>query len=83
MLRYRSPMDTAAAHALQQVDAVRDQPAARLALLEQTYRGPTGDAPLHLPFRRAAMAFMRWQLERGSSGHGRQPAGQSLVAGGQ
>jgi hypothetical protein len=51
------------AHA--QVAAVRDDPAARLALLAQTYHGPTGRGPRHLPFRRAALSFMRWQVERG------------------
>jgi hypothetical protein len=45
--------------------AVRDDPAARLALLTRTYHGPTGRAPRHLPFRRAAMSFMRWQADRG------------------
>ena len=44
---------------------MRDDPAARLALAARTYRGPTGQAPRHLPFRRAAMSFMRWQAERG------------------
>jgi hypothetical protein len=48
-----------------QVAAVRDDPAARLALAAETYRGPTGRAPRHLPFRRAAMSFMRWQRDRG------------------
>ena len=48
-----------------QVAAVRDDPAARLALLAQTYHGPTGHAPRHLPFRRAALSFMRWQADRG------------------
>ena len=48
-----------------QVAAVNDDPAARLALLAHTYRGPTGDAPQHLPFRRAALSFMRWQAMRG------------------
>lgn len=56
---------SAADWALEQVDAVREQPAKRLALLARTYHGPTGRAPHHLPFRRAAMAFMRWQLARG------------------
>ena len=45
--------------------AARDDPAARLALLARTYRGPTGHAPRHLPFRRAALSFMRWQVHRG------------------
>jgi hypothetical protein len=44
---------------------VRDDPAARLTLAARTYRGPNGRAPRHLPFRRAALSFMRWQLARG------------------
>jgi hypothetical protein len=48
-----------------QVAAARDDPAARLALLVRTYHGPTGRAPRHLPFRRAALSFMRWQAQRG------------------
>jgi hypothetical protein len=48
-----------------QVAAARDDPAGRLALLARTYHGPTGRAPRHLPFRRAALSFMRWQAERG------------------
>ena len=48
-----------------QVAAARDDPAERLALLARTYHGPTGRAPRHLPFRRAAMSFMRWQTDRG------------------
>src|SRR5262245_18472837 len=47
-----------------QIAAARDDPAARLALLARTYRGPTGRAPRHLPFRRAALSFMRWQVQR-------------------
>ena len=48
-----------------QVAAARDDPAERLALLARTYHGPTGRAPRHLPFRRAALSFMRWQTDRG------------------
>ena len=48
-----------------QVAAVRDDPAARLALMAQVFHGPTGRAPRHLPFRRAALSFMRWQARRG------------------
>lgn len=48
-----------------QVAAARDDPEARLALLARTYHGPTGRAPQHLPFRRAAVSFMRWQVQRG------------------
>ena len=55
----------ALASAEAQVAAVRDDPAARLALLARTYHGPTGRAPRHLPFRRAALSFMRWQARRG------------------
>ena len=45
--------------------AVRDDPWGRLALASATYGGPTGDASRHLPFRRAAMSFMRWEAKRG------------------
>jgi hypothetical protein len=44
---------------------VRDDPAARLALMARVFKGPTGHAPRHLPFRRAALSFMRWQARRG------------------
>jgi hypothetical protein len=57
--------ETAAAWAEAQVERVRDDPLGRMALLSRTYRGPLGRAPRHLPFRRAAMSFMRWQAERG------------------
>jgi hypothetical protein len=55
----------ALAAADEQVAAVRDDPAARLALIFRTYHGPAGRAPQHLPFRRAALSFMRWQARRG------------------
>jgi hypothetical protein len=55
----------ALARAEVQVAAVRDDPAARLALMARVFRGPTGRAPRHLPFRRAALSFMRWQARRG------------------
>ncbi|MFD3992149.1 hypothetical protein [Streptomyces sp. NPDC058583] len=56
---------TAADWAVRQVASVRDDPAGRMALMERCYYGPFGKAPQHLPFRRAAMSFMRWQLRRG------------------
>src|ERR1700733_1771827 len=56
---------TAAAWAEEQSAAVRDDPSARIALVERCYHGPFGKAPQHLPYRRAAMSFMRWQLRRG------------------
>jgi hypothetical protein len=55
----------ALASAVAQVGAVRDDPAARLALMSRVFHGPTGHAPQHLPFRRAALSFMRWQARRG------------------
>jgi hypothetical protein len=56
---------TAAAWAEAQIAAVRDDPDQRIALMERCYHGPFGDAPRHLPYRRAATSFMRWQLRRG------------------
>jgi hypothetical protein len=55
----------AAAWAEKQTAAARDDPAARSALVERSYHRPFGEAPRHLPYRRAAMSFMRWQLRRG------------------
>ena len=48
-----------------QVATVRDDPDSRIDLVERLYHGPSGTAPRHLPYRRAAMSFMRWQLRRG------------------
>lgn len=33
--------------------------------MQRCYYGPYGQAPRHLPCRRAALSFMRWQLDRG------------------
>ena len=55
----------ALARAEEQVAGARDDPAARVALLSATYHGPFGQAPRHLPFRRAALSFMGWQVRRG------------------
>jgi hypothetical protein len=63
-----SDQPSALARAEAQVAAVRDDPAARLALMARVFRGPTGHAPRHLPFRRAALSFMRWQARRGVLG---------------
>ncbi|HEX6584870.1 MAG TPA: hypothetical protein VF056_14820, partial [Thermoleophilaceae bacterium] len=60
-----SDLSSALARAEAQVAAVRHDPAARLALMGRVFRGPTGHAPRHLPFRRAALSFMRWQARRG------------------
>jgi len=59
---------TAAEFALAKVGEVRDDPDARLALLRSLYAGPSGDGTTHLPYRRAAIAFVRWQLRRGLLG---------------
>ena len=61
MSEYRDALDWADA----QIAAAREDPAKRLALMERLFHGPTGRAPRHLPFRRAALSFMRWQAERG------------------
>jgi len=57
--------EDAAAWASRRVAAVREDPAGRLALAVATYHGPTGQAPRHLPFKRAAISFMRWEVDRG------------------
>lgn len=57
--------ENALASAAAQVATVRDDPDARLALMARVFAGPTGRAPRHLPFRRAALSFMRWQARRG------------------
>jgi hypothetical protein len=57
--------DTAAAWAAAQVERVRDDPLARMALLSQTYERLCGPAPRYVSFRRAALSFMRWQAARG------------------
>ncbi len=56
---------SAAEWALSQAEAVRESPQARLELIKRTYGGPEGRAARHLPFRRAALSFMHWQLRRG------------------
>jgi hypothetical protein len=53
---------SAAAHAAAVVAAVRDDPSARLDLLRRLYQG--GPGQVHLPYRRAATSFVRWQLRR-------------------
>jgi hypothetical protein len=56
---------SAFAFAEAQVAGVRDDPSSRLALMARLFRGPTGRAPRHAPFRLAALSFMRWQAQRG------------------
>jgi hypothetical protein len=56
---------SAFASAERQVAAVQDDPVSRVALMARLFRGPTGRAPRHVPFRLAALSFMRWQAQRG------------------
>jgi hypothetical protein len=56
---------TAADRAAALVAEVRDDPAARLELCARAYRDPSGSPTHHLRFRRAALSFMHWQVERG------------------
>ena len=58
------PASAAAVLAAGQVADVRDRPQARLELLRSTY-APLPAPPLHLRYRRAALAFMGWQVRRG------------------
>ncbi|MDR7255108.1 hypothetical protein J2X46_004110 [Nocardioides sp. BE266] len=56
---------TAAAYADERVSRVRDLPESRLELLRELYRLPPDVDRGYLPYRRAASAFMGWQLRRG------------------
>jgi hypothetical protein len=56
---------TAGAYADESVSRVQDDPRARLALLYELYEVPAAVDRGYLPFRRAASAFMGWQLRRG------------------
>jgi hypothetical protein len=56
---------TAATLADEQVARVRDDPPARWALLCRLYELPVAVDRGYLPFRRAAAAFIGWQLRRG------------------
>src|SRR6185436_12180691 len=58
-------MGSAAAYADEWVARVEDDPDARLALLRRLYRVPAEVDRGYLPYRRAASAFMGWQLRRG------------------
>ena len=56
---------TAGEYADESVSRVSDDPRARLALLYELYEVPAPADRGYLPFRRAASAFMGWQLRRG------------------
>ena len=57
--------ESAATVAARRVMEVRDDPQARLDLLAASYAPVPGTPPVHLRYRRAAMAFMSWQARRG------------------
>lgn len=44
---------------------MREIPEARLTLMRSLYEAPPGWDERRLPYRRAALAFMRWELRRG------------------
>lgn len=58
-------MPTAAGYAADLVASVRDDPAGRVELMRSLYEAEPGHPELHLPYRRAALGFMAWQLRRG------------------
>jgi hypothetical protein len=68
------PLNSAAAQARSEVERVRDDPQARLALLRRLYEVPPDVDRGYLPYRRAASAFMAWQLRRGLLNPDRHPA---------
>lgn len=53
----------AAEFAARKVSAVRDDPVARLALVHSTYEDAI--PARRLPYRRAAISFMQWEVRRG------------------
>jgi hypothetical protein len=58
-------MPTAIEYAADLVASVRDDPVGRVALMRSLYEAEPGRPELHLPYRRAAVGFMGWQLRRG------------------
>ena len=56
---------TASEHAAALIEEVREDPAARLELCARTYSELTYKSVGHHRFRRAAISFMRWQVDRG------------------
>lgn len=56
---------SAAEFAAERVAEVRDDPAARVALAASFYDTDLPRTPRRLPFGRAAMSFMNWELKRG------------------
>ena len=65
---------TAGEYADEQVARVADDPRSRLAFLRELYQVPSTVDQGYLPFRRAASAFMEWQLRRGVLNPGPGPS---------
>lgn len=65
MVASRRDLAPAAAVAEQRIGEVRDDPRGRVDLLTSCYEPQPGARPLHLRYRRAALAFMGWQVRRG------------------
>ncbi len=57
--------NSAAAYARSETERVRDDPMARFTLMRRLYEVPREVDRGYLPYRRAASAFMNWQLRRG------------------
>jgi hypothetical protein len=49
----------------ERVAEVRERPLGRVELLRSSYAPPPGWSPLLVPYPRAALAFMAWQVRRG------------------
>lgn len=58
-------MPSAVEYAVDRVGPVRDDPSGRLSLMASLYEAEPGRPELHLPYRRAALQFMSWQVKRG------------------
>lgn len=58
-------MPTAVEYAADLAASVRDDPPGRLTLMGSLYEAEPGRRELHLPYRRAVLGFMGWQVRRG------------------
>jgi hypothetical protein len=63
-MNYAPPVN-AQRSAAQLVEHVRDDPQGRVELCTSIYAAPVDGSSRRLPFRRAALSFMRWQVGRG------------------
>ena len=58
-------MQTAREYAAELVASARDDPNRRVAMMRSLYEAAPGRPELQLPYRRATLAFMGWQVRRG------------------